>query len=105
MSDPVLITGGAGSVGRILAARLRQEGRPVRVFDLPMMNYAGLEGVDGIEVIKGDITDADTVRHAVDGVAAVIHLAAILPPASERDRAKTFAANVDGTSVKQLTPW
>jgi nucleoside-diphosphate-sugar epimerase len=98
MSGAVLITGGAGSVGRILVSRLRQDQRTVRVFDLPTMNYAGLEGVDGIEVIKGDITDVDTVRRAVDGVEAVIHLAALLPPASERDRAKTFAVNVDGTS-------
>jgi nucleoside-diphosphate-sugar epimerase len=98
MSGPVLITGGAGSVGRILVSQLRQDKRAVRVFDLPSMNYAGLEGVDEIEVIKGDITDADTVRRAVDGVEAVIHLAAILPPASERDRAKTFAVNVDGTT-------
>jgi nucleoside-diphosphate-sugar epimerase len=98
MSGPVLITGGAGSVGRILVSRLRQDERAVRIFDLPSMNYAGLEGVDGIEVITGDITDVDTVRRAVDGVEAVIHLAAILPPASERDRAKTFAVNVDGTT-------
>jgi nucleoside-diphosphate-sugar epimerase len=98
MSGSVLITGGAGSVGRILVSRLRQDQRTVRVFDLPRMNYAGLEGMDGVEVIKGDITDVDTVRRAVDGVEAVIHLAAILPPASERDRAKTFAVNVDGTS-------
>jgi nucleoside-diphosphate-sugar epimerase len=98
MSGPVLITGGAGSVGRILVSRLRHDECPVRVFDLPSMNYAGLDDVDGIEVVKGDITDVDTVRRAVDGVEAVIHLAAILPPASERDRAKTFAVNVDGTS-------
>jgi nucleoside-diphosphate-sugar epimerase len=98
MSGPVLITGGAGSVGRILVARLRQEGRHVRVCDLPVMSFAGLEGVNGIDVIKGDITDAETVRQAVDGVDAVIHLAAILPPASERDRTKTFAVNVDGTT-------
>jgi nucleoside-diphosphate-sugar epimerase len=98
MSGPVLITGGAGSVGRILVSRLRQDERAVRVFDLPSMNYAGLEGVQGIEVIKGDITSVDTVRRAVDGVEAVIHLAAILPPASERDRAKAFAVNVDGTT-------
>jgi nucleoside-diphosphate-sugar epimerase len=98
MSGAVLITGGAGSVGRILVSRLRQDGRPVRIFDLPSMNYAGLEGVDGVELVKGDITDADTVRQAVEGVDAVIHLAAILPPASERDRTKTFAVNVDGTA-------
>jgi nucleoside-diphosphate-sugar epimerase len=98
MSEPVLITGGAGSVGRILVSRLRHDGRLVRVFDLPSMNYAGLEGEDGIEVVKGDITDGSTVRRAVEGVEAVIHLAALLPPASERDRARTFAINVDGTS-------
>jgi nucleoside-diphosphate-sugar epimerase len=98
MSGPVLITGGAGSVGRILVSRLRDEGRLVRVFDLPTMNYAGLDGAAGIEVVKGDITDAATVGQAVDGVAAVIHLAAILPPASECDRTRTFAVNVEGTS-------
>ena len=98
MNGAVLITGGAGSVGRILVSRLRQDGRPVRIFDLPSMNYAGLEDVEGIELIKGDITDADTVRKAVEGVDAVIHLAAILPPASERDWSRTFAVNVDGTT-------
>lgn len=98
MSGAVLITGGAGSVGRILVSRLRQDGHPVRIFDLPSMNYAGLEGVDGVELVKGDITDADRVCQAVEGIDAVIHLAAILPPASERDRTKTFAVNVDGTA-------
>jgi UDP-glucose 4-epimerase len=99
MSGPVLITGGAGSVGRSLVSRLRQDARAVRVFDLPTMDYAGLEGVDGIEVMTGDITNVETVRRAVDGVEAVIHLAAMLPPASERDRAKTFAVNVHGTTL------
>jgi len=98
MSRPVLITGGAGSVGRNLVTRLRQEGRPVRVFDLPGMNYAGLEGADGIGIVKGSITDLEAVRRAVEGVEAVVHLAALLPPASERDRAQTFAINVDGTA-------
>lgn len=109
MSGPVLITGGAGSVGRILVSRLRDDGRLVRVFDLPTMNYAGLEGEDGIEVVRGDIADEATVRRAVDGIEAVIHLAAILPPASERDRARTFAVNVAGTrqivrAVESLAP-
>jgi nucleoside-diphosphate-sugar epimerase len=61
------------------------------------MNYAGLEGEAGIEVVKGDIIEGDTVRRAVDGVEAVVHLAAILPPASERDRDRTLTINVEGT--------
>ena len=97
MTDPVLITGGAGSVGRQLVEMFAEAGRAVRVFDLPMMDFSGLEGRDGIDIVKGDITDADGVRAAVDGADAVLHLAAILPPNSERDRELTFRVNVGGT--------
>jgi nucleoside-diphosphate-sugar epimerase len=98
MSGPILITGGAGSVGRSLVALCRSHGQTVRIFDLPQCDFTGLEGETGIEVVKGDITQPATVGQAVEGVRAVLHLAAILPPASERDRARTFAINVDGTA-------
>lgn len=97
MSGATLITGGAGSVGRQLVEMFAAAGRPVRVFDLPMMDFTGLEDRDGIEIARGDITDADGVRAAVSGVDAVLHLAAILPPNSERDRDLTFRVNVQGT--------
>jgi nucleoside-diphosphate-sugar epimerase len=98
MSGPILITGGAGSVGRSLVARCRAGGHSVRVFDLPVCDFTGLEGEDGIEVVRGDITHPSTVEQAVQGVSAVLHLAALLPPASEANRARTFAINVDGTA-------
>ena len=109
MTDPVLITGGAGSVGRQLVEMFAEAGRAVRVFDLPMMDFSGLEGRDGIDIVKGDITDADGVRAAVDGADAVLHLAAILPPNSERDRELTFRVNVGGTqniidAMEQVNP-
>ena len=97
MSGLVLITGGAGSVGRQLVEMFADAGRAVRVFDLPMMDFSGLEDRDGIEIVRGDITDADGVRSAVEGVDAILHLAAILPPNSERDRDFTFRVNVGGT--------
>ena len=97
MSGATLITGGAGSVGRQLVEMFAAAGRPVRVFDLPMMDFTGLEDRDGIEIARGDITDSDGVRAAVSGVDAVLHLAAILPPNSERDRDLTFRVNVAGT--------
>ena len=97
MSKPVLITGGAGSVGRQLAGMLLEDGRSVRIFDLPFMDFSGLEGEEGVEVVKGDIADAAAVSSAVAGVAGVLHLAAILPPNSEKDRDFTFRVNVDGT--------
>jgi nucleoside-diphosphate-sugar epimerase len=98
MSGPILITGGAGSVGRHLVARCRANGHTVRVFDLPVCNFTGLEDETGIEVIRGDITTPATVERAVQGVSAVLHLAALLPPASEANRERTFAINVQGTA-------
>jgi UDP-glucose 4-epimerase len=98
LSGPVLITGGAGSVGRLLVQRCREAGLTARVFDLPFCDFSGLEGESGIEVVKGDITDASNVAQAVQGVGAVAHLAALLPPASEANRHRTFAINVEGTA-------
>jgi nucleoside-diphosphate-sugar epimerase len=98
MTGVILITGGAGSVGRRLVQRCRADDYPVRVFDLPVCDFAGLEGETGIEVIKGDITDPIVVAQAVQGAAAALHLAALLPPASEANRERTFAINVQGTA-------
>ena len=93
----ILITGGAGSVGRQLAGMFLAEGRPVRIFDLPFMDFSGLEDEPNVEIVKGDITDKESVYEAVRNVGGILHLAALLPPASERDRDKTFAVNVEGT--------
>src|SRR5215813_6689095 len=98
MNGAILITGGAGSVGRSLVARCRADGHTVRVFDLPSCDFTGLEGEPGIEVVPGDITQMASVEQAVQGVSAVMHLAAILPPASERNRERTLSINVDGTA-------
>ena len=63
------------------------------------LNFAiDFTGGIALEASFSKEVSTETVRQAVDGVEAVIHLAAILPPASERDRAKTFAVNVDGTT-------
>jgi nucleoside-diphosphate-sugar epimerase len=94
----ILVTGGAGSVGKRVVQQFCSEGYSVRVFDLPSMDYSGLEGEKGIEVVRGDLTRADSVEAAVEGVSALVHLAALLPPTSERSRELTFAVNVEGTA-------
>jgi nucleoside-diphosphate-sugar epimerase len=94
----VLITGGAGSIGSELTRGLVKQGFQVRVFDLPFLDFSALEALENVEIVKGDITDTATARAAVDGVDLVLHLAALLPLASERDREVTFAVNVGGTA-------
>jgi len=76
----------------------------VRAFDLPVCDFSPLEGLAGVELLGGDIGDLDRVRSAVVGVDVVVHLAALLPPVSERDREATMAVNVGGTEnvVKAL---
>lgn len=93
----IVITGGAGSLGRELALRLARTGHRVRVFDLPWCDFSPFGGVADVEIMKGDIGDINQVRCAVVDVDGVVHLAALLPPASERDRDATMRVNVGGT--------
>jgi nucleoside-diphosphate-sugar epimerase len=96
---PVLVTGGAGSLGRRVVARFLADGRRVRVLDLPDVDYTGLDGTSGIEVFRADIAgdNDEATSDVLEGVGAVVHLAALLPPRSEENRDKTFAVNVGGT--------
>lgn len=97
MKGPILVTGGAGSLGKRVTQRLRGEGYKVRIFDLPAANFTGLENEPDIEIIRGNLTDENTIKQAVQAVSAVIHLAALLPPASERNRDLTLAINTRAT--------
>ena len=103
MKSLVLVTGGAGSVGKRVAQKLQHEGYKVRVFDLPSANFSGLEGKDGFEVVKGDLTKDTDVEQAVQGADAVVHLAALLPPFSERNRKVTFSVNVEAVAKVALS--
>lgn len=92
----ILITGGAGNIGRELVRRSLAAGNEVTVFDIPQANYEGLEGEKGINVIKGFVNDVEALSEAVKGVDSVIHLAALMTHLST-DREKTMAVNVGGT--------
>lgn len=81
MTKSVLITGGAGFVGRHLARALLEQGCRVRVLDSLIEQVhpdrARPAELDGeVELQVGDIRDEDAVRQALRGVDQVVHLAA-----------------------------
>ncbi|MDO5661537.1 MAG: NAD-dependent epimerase/dehydratase family protein [Brachybacterium sp.] len=66
----VLVTGASGMLGGSVAETLRERGHEVRAFQ---RRPAALPG---IEDVNGSLTELEDVRRAVDGMDAVVHLAA-----------------------------
>jgi len=95
----VLVTGGAGLLGAELIKKLFSKDYAVRAFDLPTVDFWRVDGLEGVEIFKGDVTSFDDVKGAIKGVEAVFHLAAILPPTCEKNRELTMHVNVGGTEV------
>ena len=78
----ILITGGAGFIGSHLADELLARGDEVRALDVlsPQVHGEGARRPDyldpEVELLVGDVRDAEAVRRALRGVDAVVHLAA-----------------------------
>jgi len=95
-----LVTGGAGFLGSHLVDALLAAGWSVRVLDdFSTGREQNLEPCrDRIEVLRGDLRDAEAVARAVDGVDRVFHLAALASvPASVADPLRSHAVNLGGT--------
>ncbi|TCU48183.1 NAD-dependent epimerase/dehydratase family protein [Curtobacterium sp. PhB146] len=85
----VLVTGASGFLGQATAAAVRDAGHEVRTFQRRP------SGAAGVQDVAGSMTDAAAVARAVDGVDAVVHLAAKVSLAG--DPADFVRVNVDGT--------
>jgi len=72
----ILVTGGTGFVGGYVVHALRARDLPVRALARDPAKAAKLESW-GVELARGDMTDPASMRTAVAGADAVVHLVAI----------------------------
>ncbi len=95
----VLLTGAMGNIGLSTLEALLVEGHDVVAFDLDSRRARQLAAdFDGrVHFVWGDVTDPGSLRHVLDGVDAVIHLAAIIPPYSERAPDVARKVNLEAT--------
>ncbi|MBN2301777.1 MAG: NAD(P)-dependent oxidoreductase [Lentisphaerae bacterium] len=99
----ILITGGAGYIGSVLAPMLLQEGHYVRVLDSLMYGGHGLLPCFAhkkFEFIKGDVRNEAVYNAAIKDVDVIINLAAIVGyPACKKDPRLAQEVNVGGAQT------
>jgi len=98
----VLVTGGAGFIGSHVVDRLVDVGCEVRVVD--DLSTGRLDNVrehlrcGRVSFVRGDVRELEVVRRCVQGVDAVVHLAAIVSvPFSVKHPSLTYETNAAGT--------
>lgn len=80
MTSPILVTGGTGTLGRLIVERLADAGHDVRV-----LSRSAHASHDHVEFVTGDISTGDGLRDALAGVEVVVHCAG----SSKGDEIKT----------------
>lgn len=95
--ERALVTGGAGFIGSHLSTSLLAAGSKVRVVDdLSSGHRRNL--AEGAEFVEASILDEETLREAMAGCEAVIHLAAeVSVPRTWEDPERAFRINLEGT--------
>jgi uncharacterized protein YbjT (DUF2867 family) len=70
MSSPILVTGGTGTLGRLVTPLLREAGHPVRI-----LSRRGGPAGDGVEHVTADLLTGHDLDAALDGIETLVHLA------------------------------
>jgi uncharacterized protein YbjT (DUF2867 family) len=68
--QPILVTGGTGTLGRLVVTRLRDAGCDVRV-----LSRRSRDGGKGIEFVTGDLATGEGIDAAVEGTETIVHCA------------------------------
>jgi len=92
-----LVTGATGFIGSAVVRALLADGQRVRALVRPGTPASQLDSA-GVEVVRGDLLDAESLRAAVDGVDGVFHVAGAYQYWA-RDPSVLYRVNVDGTEA------
>jgi nucleoside-diphosphate-sugar epimerase len=99
----IVVTGGAGHVGAVVSGHLLASGMDVTVLDRLVYGGESLLGFwpfPAFRLIQGDIREAKSLKDAMLGADAVIHLAAIVgEPACALDEDEAWSVNYGGTEA------
>ena len=101
----VLVTGAGGFIGSHLVEALLHSGTQVRAFirynarnDPGLLALLSRQDFEALELVTGDLRDADAVRQAVTGVSHVFHLGALIAiPYSYQHPVDVVESNIIGT--------
>lgn len=91
MTEVVLVTGGTGTLGRLVVPRLRDAGREVRV-----LSRSSRKAGEGIEFVAGDLATGEGVEAAVKGAEIIVHCAGSAKGDEEKTRNLVRAASRAG---------
>ncbi|NHJ32962.1 MAG: NAD-dependent epimerase/dehydratase family protein, partial [Asgard group archaeon] len=96
----VLVTGAFGNVGEsTLKALLAKNKHEITCFVRPKLanKKKARKYKNKVRIVWGDLRNPKEAEKAVKNQDIVLHIAAIIPPAANRNRKKTFAINLGGT--------
>lgn len=89
------VTGATGFVGGVLAKRLREKGHDVHASVRTPDKAKDLQA-SGVKLFKGDVTDKESMRAAMQGVDGVFHVAGWYKIGT-RDKSNGERVNIQGT--------
>lgn len=90
--QPILVTGGTGTLGRLVVPRLRDAGRAVRVLGRHRRELG-----EDIEFVAGDLATGEGIEAAVAGAEIIVHCAGSGKGDEEKTRNLVQAASRAGT--------
>jgi uncharacterized protein YbjT (DUF2867 family) len=91
----ILVTGGTGTLGRLVVARLRDAARDVRV-----LSRRSGAAPDGAELVTGDLATGEGIEAALQGVGIVVHCAG--SSKGDEDKARHLVRAASDCAIRHL---